>query len=353
MITTQEPISSALVIGDPSSKGNIFQRLNSDIPLNEYHLPDFIYRADLIPSDILDGSYTIQDKGNILNSASMRITFDHGYPSINDTTPLWDQLPCETADAFNAFMVFLELPESTNNDNPIRLLPLIAQVTKIDITQIANYCHMFYWHWRSRAYDLFLVAAHRKQREQRVMSIEGKHFKLAESLLDKVIRVANSRLDDIINSMGTDDDTDDTKLKDLIDMADRLTKIQRVSVGLAANGVSQIDLKDATPRNATATDTFKSISKGASSDATPTRRSNAMDNLLQTPDDLTMVQDLIVRMSGAVIDTTPINQHHRIQGQPIIDVDVDVDAVDEPSEVNETERAERGSAAVVRQEAAE
>jgi len=276
------------------NKGDVFSSLSSHIPLNQFHLPDHIYRADLIPEDILQQSY--EDRRLLLDSASIPLTFTHGYPALNETTPFWEQLPSEPHDAFDAYMLFLELPQKSNHDNPIRLLPMISELTKTPIDVITQWCHIYYWHWRSRAYDLFLVACHRKQREQRIMSIEGQHFKMAESLLEKANKLATLKLDQELQAFEEDQDSmTETKVKDLISTIKDLVAVQRISVGLPSGGPSSIALKLDTQRNQTAEETFKHIATEGAGEQKQQTRSQEMDVLLQNPDDLSSIQELLVR----------------------------------------------------------
>lgn len=291
------PIPKGSGLTKPMTKGEVFRTLSQNIPLNQYHLPDHIYRADLIGLDVLELS--AKDRLNVLDSASMPVTMEHGYPALNETQPFWEQLPCEPPDAYNAYMTFLELPEKSAHNNPIRLLPIIATLTNETLDQIAEWAHQFYWHWRARAYDLFLIACHRKQREQRIMSVEGQHFKQAEGLLAKVQAIAVAKLDQEIRALTTDQDAEtDTKLKDLISMVKDLMGIQRISIGLPAAGPSQIDLKLDGPRHTTVDETFKSIAKEGAGEAKPNQRSAEMDALLQDPDDLSRVQELLIKMTS-------------------------------------------------------
>lgn len=285
---------TAITIG---TKADVFRSLNSNLPLNDYHLPDFIYRADLIPAELFSSMYTHSDRKDMLSAATVRLTFDHGYPAINETSPFWEQLPLESPDAFNAFMVFLELPDKSNHENPIRLLPHIAAITGLDISRITEYAHVYYWHWRSRAYDLFIVASHRKQREQRIISIEGHHFTMAEKLLGSIIQLAEGKLKKALAHVDDEDYEDDTKLRDLIAIADTLVKVQRISVGLPSNGTSSLTLNEGT-RHSNASDTFKDIAKTSSGEEATTRRSDEMDSLLASPEDLAMVQNMMTRMAN-------------------------------------------------------
>lgn len=282
------------------NKGEVFAALNHNLPLNDFRLPDHIYRVDLIPENIFD--LQIKDRLNILDAAALPVSFEHGYPAINHTTPMWEQLPCEPPDAYDSFMTYLELPEKSNHENPIRLLPHISTLQKRPLDEIVQWCHMYYWHWRSRAYDLFLIAAHRKQREQRMMTIEGKHFALAEKTLNTIAKMTELKLARELEKLQDPEEADEveTKSKDLIDMMAKLAQIQRISVGLPANGVSSssIDVKLEGPRHTTADETFKHVAKQGAGESQTSQRPQEMDSLLQDPDELSRVQDLLIRLQN-------------------------------------------------------
>lgn len=299
-----------------TERSRVFRQLNMGLPLNEFKLPDHIYRADLIPLDIQSKPY--EERRDILEAASIFLTFEHGYPAIDETTPLWERLPAESLNAYNAFVVFLELPETTSNENPIRLLPHIATLTQISLETIVEWCHTYYWHWRARAHDLFLIACHRKQREQRIMSIEGKHFSMAEKALNKINTLVEMKLDRELRDMEDDPNAEtETKLKDLVDMANKLVGIQRVSVGLPSTGPSTVNLQLDGPRHTTAADSFKHIAKEGSGEETTSQRPAEMDALLANPDDLSRVQELLIRVQApdaqmpAWGSGTPIAIEHR------------------------------------------
>lgn len=270
-----------------AARGQLFQYLNTSLPINQYQLPDFVYRADLIPLNFSE--YPPEQRVQIMDAASMEITFGHGYPALNEATPFWEKLPSEPEDAFNAFMVYLELPDKSSHNNPVRMLPMIAELTNIPLEDIVAYSHMYYWHHRGRAYDLFIIACHRKQREQRLMSIEGAHFKMAEDMLSKVQKLVDNK----IAKMFADDDLDDFKLKDGIDSLQKLVTIQRISVGLPANGNTNIDLG---PRHGQATDLMQHVAAESNRVEESSQRSPEMDKLLANPEDLAAVQDLITRL---------------------------------------------------------
>lgn len=282
------------------SKGHIFRILAQSIPTTDYKTPEFIYRADLIPIDwFTNPSYTNEERSDILNAATINVVFTHGYPAIDDTDPFWERLPGESDKAYNAFLSFLELPEKSDHENPIRLLPLIAQLIKEDVKQVQDWCYTFFWHWRARAYDLFLIAAHKKQREQRILSIEGRHFSIAEKILAKVDPLMLAKLDQEILALTSSGDDEEgggeVKLKELADIMEKMVRIQRQSLGLSTG--SQVTVETG-PKFARPEDQYKEIAKeGESEAASATRRPSGMDQLLSSPDDLSKIQELLIRQT--------------------------------------------------------
>lgn len=286
------------------SKGDVFKRLNESLPLNEYHLPTHIYAADQVPANIFE--YDPRERHDILEAASLEIEFTHGYPAINDITPFWERLPGESDDAYQAFLVFLELPEKSETNNPVRFLPIIAELAKTSLSTISDWWNVFYWHWRARAYDMFLIACHKKQREMRILSIEGKHFKMADEALQKIQRLASLHIDhelkiatEALNAPEFDPEAlaaSQVKIKDLIDSMGKLVGIQRISVGLPSSGPSQIDVKYDGPRNADERDTLREVAKNSHREQATSRRTEDMDRLLENPDDLNQIQEMMIRL---------------------------------------------------------
>ena len=285
------------------SKGDVFRQINSQLVLNEFGIPDFIYRSDIIPATLYDMSPV--DRNQVLESAVIPISWDFGYPAatytdggaLNNVSPIWEQLPGEPAEAFNAFMQYLELPQNSDGNNPVRMLPLLAQALSLSYNQLKDYSHIYYWTVRFRAYDLFLIACHQKQKEQRIMSIEGRHYSMADKYLKKLDIVIGKRLDHTLSELEDSDSSvhDDLKLKDLVDMVEKLTRIQRVAVGLPANGEDKSDDARVGRRNQTIDDSYKEIAAHASPSKKADQRPADMDRLLSNPDDLAAAQDLITK----------------------------------------------------------
>lgn len=278
------------------TKGEVFRQLQQRQILNDFGVPEFIYRADLIPVDLLQ--LDLAERKDILDAAIVPISFEYGYPSTIDAIPLWERLPGEAQNAYDAFCLALDLPEVSKTEHPVRLLPIIAPLLKVSLDQVAEYCHVYYWHIRFRAYDLFLAACHRKQREQRIMSIEGKHFRFAEKYLNKLDTVVEAKLNSAIDAISNEDENGELaelKLKDLIDMVEKLTRIQRISVGLPANGNDTSPSRDVGGRFQDVSDSYKEIAAHASPAKKSDTRSADMDALLQSPEELAAVQDLLIK----------------------------------------------------------
>lgn len=277
------------------TKGDIFKRLNASIQMNDFGTPDYIFRSDLIPGDLFQ--YDHVERSDILNAATIPISFEYGYPSTLDAKPFWEQLPGEPQNAYDAFVLALDLPEISKNEHPVRMLPLIAPMLKLELSQVSEYSHVYYWGPRFRAYDLYLAACHRKQREQRIMSIEGKHFTQAERYLSKLDRIVEAKLDRTIAAIVDDDsmEMDDLKLKDLVDMVEKLTRIQRISVGLPANGNDTSPARDVGGRMQTVEDSVKEIAAYSAPAKKTDTRSVDMDRLLANPEDLANMQDLLIK----------------------------------------------------------
>lgn len=320
--------TSAITTERVGAKGEAFRILNQSLPINNYHLPEYIYRADLIPENILSPHISHDDRRLIMEGAELSITFYHGYPAINENQPFWERLQYEPTEAYDAYLLYLELPEKSQHSNPIRLLPHVSAITGRNISEVTEWCHIYYWHHRARAYDLFLAAAHRKQREQRIMSIEGKHFKMAEIALDKINTLLEAKLDKEVREFAADPDAEtDSKPKDLVSMAKDLIAIQRISVGLPANGVEKLDITERGPRNAQPHEIYKHIAKEGAGDEQPQQRSAEMDSLLSNPEDLASIQSLLVRAQrpayvppswgdGTIIDVEPEAIEDQASGQP-------------------------------------
>ncbi len=152
-------------------------QLSKDIPLNDYNLPKYLYRTDMIPPDIL--SRVQSEREQILTAAVITINYDEGYPAFENGHPIWDKMIFESSDEHTLFQHYLKQTE-----NGVRQIHLIAtDIPGINPDALLDHFHMNYWKFRAKAFDLFLIAMHEKKRLIRLMACEDDHYIMADTLL--------------------------------------------------------------------------------------------------------------------------------------------------------------------------
>lgn len=203
-----------ILLPEGATRSDAIAALSKAIPQNGYGLPAFFYRSDLLPADL--HSLTQQEA----DVAAVYLSYDEGYPTYNDKI-FWYQLPHEPFDAFQLFQRYLDQAE----DLGLRQLEALAQANSISLQKIRQWRTEYYWAERSRAYDLFNIAAERKRREVRARKAENAHFQLADRLLEPL----KAKFDDpeFFNTLTP---------KEAVEVLRLLINIQRVSLGLAQNG---------------------------------------------------------------------------------------------------------------------
>jgi len=273
-----------------------FREISLKIPRNDFGLPEYMYRPDLIPADLFHREPV--EQASILGAAAVEINYYEGYPAFDNGASIWSQLEFEADSAFLLFKEYLTLGDTRG----ARRLEDLAESSKIpqgnDLRQLRDFHTYYYWSARSRAYDLFMVAAHRKLREKRVLSIQDKHFLEAETLLARVLNYFQK----------TDENGDlvfmnELKPRDAMDMLDKLVKIQRISVGLPAHGLSSVD-ENGTAKNAETEVILRQIAQQSDD---PNRKSShggaaELEVLLNDPDTAILAQELIIRIGGVKSD---------------------------------------------------
>lgn len=305
-----QPVSTSVAIRrhgplkgvDPKKVGSVWQlleQLSPGLPLNEYSLPVYVYRPDMLdyaaivraltsgeqttgatttsfpPAQHAGPGPSLTDIQQSLEAAIVPLTYNEGFPVLPSGMPFWMQLEFEPKEAYDAFVSYLELGGAR------QLSALIAY----NLEELREYFHTYYWGFRVKAFDLYKVAHHQKVKLQRMLSTEDTHFKLAEKLLKKVETYFE----------GKELDDEDITPDKAVAMLEKLVKIQRVSVGLPANGESKEadgDKRKVTPVQIL----MQQISQnGAESRA---NTANEVDLLLEDPDAVDMAQELIIKMQN-------------------------------------------------------
>lgn len=275
----------------------VFRRLVDDIPRNDYELPQYLYAPAYISEDFFELEYEAQV--SILNCAVVRITYDEGFPAFNGGTPIWSQMPEEPDSMYEAFQAYIKQTET------LAIRQLAAVTHHLHGMPDLQQGHLYYsWAARSRAFDLYHIAAHQKMRERRILSTNDQVFLKAESLL--------KGLDVYFNMPGDEEGTEDEEgnivqgslrwLEELtpavaLKFMETLNKVQRMSLGLSASGQERTS-EDA-PKNADIGVLLQTLAAGGlNSNATSDEEvRTSVETLLSDPATAELAQRLLVQSS--------------------------------------------------------
>lgn len=315
----------------PRTKAEYLRELNRAIPLNEYGLPAYIYRCDLVdPSmdpryapylvnavDIEPPTSTTSDQAHnsrgcppaSLNTSSLRnkagvdvasflsdlqfatveLSYFEGFPTLPNGRAFWEQMDHEAARAHQAFSEYLSLIESPLTfDERGRVASVsvgarrLQLCTSAPLEELVEWYHHYYWDVRTRAYDLFLAASYRRLRERRAMESENRHHVIAEKFMQK--------LEKWLDSADFQDELFEMDPSKAAAILDKLVKIQRVSIGLSANG----SVEERTP-GATMELHFRQMAAQAGVQKSDKSQID-MSKLLQDPKTLQAAQELVLKI---------------------------------------------------------
>lgn len=170
-----------------------------------------------------------------LNPAFVPLAFDEGFPSLPNGNPCWEQLEWEPTDAYIAFQSYLQMPNVTQGVRSLGELPEVMaenQLLTIQPTEqptyvarFRNHYTVYNWGLRTRAYDLYKMAALRKKQEFRASSLQEEHFNIAQTLKGRLLEYLKSE----------DEFWDMMTPKVAIEFLKMLLGAERLAVGLPAN----------------------------------------------------------------------------------------------------------------------
>lgn len=259
------------------SREQLMQELNGILPLNEFNLPRYVYRADLLDYRYLlllsrqaDGK-AIQDT---LANAIQTLDYTQGFPTYPNGMPFWSRAEYESKEAFDAFLQYLEQPGARTFHGMGSTAPEI----------LLGYFHIYMWAHRARAYDMFQQAHHQRQRMVRIMRTEDNHYLEAEKMVSAIAAAINGKSAEDLAGMDADK---------LVSMYEKTTRIQRIAVGLPANG--GIDESKA-PQNTSVEVTMRTIAKKSGQDAVHDDAAD-IDLMLQDVETLSVAQEFIVKVN--------------------------------------------------------
>lgn len=273
------------------TRGMIMRKLNDRLPTNELGLPLYIYRTDMISVELFSPQTTEQERMEVQSAASVTLDYFEGYPVQPNGDAFWSKLEFEPGPDYKIFSDYLGIVTHEEDSGrliaPVRTFEAISQYTGLPQKELIEKSNLYYWGYRAKAFDMFNVTCHQKQRETRVIQTEDSHFRTARKWLAK----ANERMEQIFND---DMLLDEMRPKEILDMMERMMKMQRVAVGLPANG--SVGNNDGGPKNASLEIALRTVAKNAGEEARSDDSDvNRIDQLMQDPGSLTQLQELIIK----------------------------------------------------------
>lgn len=260
------------------SRRQLMSELNSILPLNEFNLPRYFYRADLLDFHRLadlrrdDSETQLQET---LESATVMLDYHHGYPTLDGGMPFWTQLGYESTEAYGAFALYVEQAGART----------FVGMTAYDPALLAEWFHTYCWMYRAKAYDMFRITHHSRMRMHRIMDTEDNHYLESQKIYARLIKAFGGKTQEELAAM---------EPNDLINALEKVVKIQRVSAGLPASGAPE------SARNEHPLSVEVQMRQIAKSDGTHQVNEEDHDTfaLLQNPDALKSAQELIIKIGG-------------------------------------------------------
>lgn len=287
-LTTLSPADSAgattfggasvevFVFREGASKGEIIYELSSRIPQNEFGLPIFYLRGDMLPS----GTHLSQHE---VDAAAEGLFYYEGYPTTEKGGSFWNQLPHEPHTEYRLFADYLDQAALIG----VRQLDALAADSGKDLGYLSELSKLYYWGARARAYDMFIVAADRKKREFRMRKMEDGHFLQSEQMFNKLMDRFRGE---------NEDWTDELNAKEAVEVMETLVKIQRMSVGLVGQHASSTH-KDAMPGESSEA-IMRQIAQRAAQGQQSTDSFGAQLEALLASDNGAEIQNLIIQFTA-------------------------------------------------------
>lgn len=237
-----------------------------------------------------------------IHVAYVPLSYHEGFPTLSDQTPFWELFAWEPAEAHRAFKAYIKMGKKGARTlfdlaNALPDHPDFQGGSPPSLSELTEWFHLYYWAYRSRAFDLFHVAARRKNRAQLIMDMEDNHYKKATKLWGQLMTYMNpgGEFWETITPQAA------------VQMLKILPQIQRMSLGLPANGVgSNVDTQsDAGVSSLEVVLRQIAESGGVSSDANNAVGDNSQAvqedfrrDVLKNPESVRNVQELIIRMTN-------------------------------------------------------
>ena len=267
-------VPQRIILPEGATKADAVVHLSKDVPNNEYGLPVYFLRSDLLPYPLT--TLTTAD----VDPATVELDYSEGYPTYSNGKIFWQQLPHEPFSDFLLFQKYLDQAMELG----IRQIQLLAMDNGMSLQKVSDCAKEYLWTVRARAFDLFQVAAEKKRRELRARQVESRDYEMAGQLIAQLL--AKFEDPDYINTMSPNE-----AVKALIDLA----KLRRISLGLSANGNAGA-AADNPNSGATAEFIMRNITKSIGSGEDQGGLTPELISMMSDPNFTMQAQELIFRV---------------------------------------------------------
>lgn len=282
------------------TRADIVREATKRVPLNNFNLPEGFHRSDLLhphsgvlkkvvpqedllklPSGIDVGGGLFTDDGPLLvldeklvRQAYVPLDYREGFPTIPDSgLPFWGQLSFEPAEAFKAFLLYLDqgkeegarrlfalacqpkvhtlclgYAQPTKESNPYLTEKAVKDLEtdesrferERDLSsrsnrQLQEWFTLYYWGSRARAHDIFYLDGIRQSQGMKALHLQNDHFRDAQELYHKVMSFINGDSPEYQTTEGVPRFWAEMTPRVLVDFMKVLTAQQRISLGLPGN----------------------------------------------------------------------------------------------------------------------
>jgi hypothetical protein len=272
-----DPVGGEVIIfREGASKAEMVRQLAERIPRNEFGLPIFFVRSDMLPT----AHVTEED----IDAASVGLFYHEGFPTLSNGAAFWNQLPHEPREHFEIFQKYLDQAGEIG----IRQIDILSASVRKTPDELSSLLHEYFWSARSRAYDTFIVAAEAKRREHIIRKMENSHFDKASALMDKLNERFEGEFEDWIEELNA---------KEAIEVMMDLAKLQRMSVGLTGQHASSTD-RASTPGTSAEVIIRRLTQTGGMTGGQSDRFQSHLEGLLSDPENGMLLQEAIIKVTA-------------------------------------------------------
>jgi hypothetical protein len=240
-----------------------FRRIVANTPRDRNFYLQYFIDFTKLPANF--ANKPAQKQNQILEAAKIPLSMIEGYHAFSHTNPktrrqhqqpVWLKLPHEPDHFHQDFQLYLRSAERqpltpATDNRALQKATQLQQTGKtskskatanlntsaLELDQLDIYT-FYYWEERARSYDILQPVAAARLRDQRILDVEDKHFKLTGRLIDQLETEIKQRFDDQDGRPWAG-----LQAKDLIAGIDTLVRMQRTALGHPATGPKP--LKDA------------------------------------------------------------------------------------------------------------